>query len=105
MLSVRILCLVIGYALGLFQTGVIYGKIHKFDIRQHGSGNSGMTNALRTQGWKAGVIVFLGDSLKAVLAVVIVWLAFKNRYPDMVKLFELYAGSNPCKQLSVLFEI
>ena len=60
MLSVRILCLVIGYALGLFQTGVIYGKIHKFDIRQHGSGNSGMTNALRTQGWKAGVIVFLG---------------------------------------------
>lgn len=92
MLAVRILCLVIGYALGLFQTGVIYGKIHKFDIRQHGSGNSGMTNALRTQGWKAGVIVFLGDSLKAVLAVVIVWLAFKNRYPDMVKLFELYAA-------------
>ena len=80
MIEIRIICLVIGYALGLFQTGVIYGKLHHFDLRKHGSGNSGMTNSLRTMGWKAGIIVFLGDSLKAVLAVVIVWIAFKDRY-------------------------
>lgn len=92
MIEIRILCLVIGYALGLFQTGVIYGKLHHFDLRKHGSGNSGMTNSLRTMGWKAGIIVFLGDSLKAVLAIVIVWIAFKDRYPEAVKMFELYAG-------------
>ena len=92
MIGIRIICLVIGYALGLFQTGVIYGKLHHFDLRKHGSGNSGMTKSLRTMGWKAGIIVFLGDSLKAVLAVVIVWIAFKDRYPEAVKMFELYAG-------------
>lgn len=92
MIEIRIICLVIGYALGLFQTGVIYGKLHHFDLRKHGSGNSGMTNSLRTLGWKAGIIVFLGDSLKAVLAIVIVWIAFKDRYPEAVKMFELYAG-------------
>ena len=92
MISIRVICLIIGYLCGLFQTGVIYGKLNNFDLRKSGSGNSGMTNAIRTRGWKAGIIVFLGDSLKCVLAVVIVWLAFKESHPDMVKLFELYAA-------------
>ena len=88
----RIICLIIGYAFGLFQTGVIYGKLNNFDLRKSGSGNSGMTNAIRTKGWKVGIIVFLGDSLKCVAAIVIVWLAFRNTMPEMVKLFELYAA-------------
>lgn len=92
MIAIRIICLVIGYLCGLFQTGVIYGKIHHFDLRKHGSGNSGMTNSLRTLGWKAGIIVFFGDSLKAVLAVVVTWVLFKDRYPEAVKMLELYAG-------------
>ncbi len=92
MISIRIICLIIGYLFGLFQTGVIYGKLNNFDLRKSGSGNSGMTNAIRTKGWKVGIIVFLGDSLKCVAAIVIVWLAFRNSHPDMVKLFELYAA-------------
>lgn len=92
MISIRIICLIIGYVFGLFQTGVIYGKLNNFDLRKSGSGNSGMTNAIRTKGWKVGIIVFLGDSLKCVAAIVIVWLVFKESYPDMVKLFELYAA-------------
>ena len=44
----RIICLVIGYVCGLFQTGYIIGKLHKTDIREHGSGNAGTTNAFRT---------------------------------------------------------
>lgn len=88
----RVICLVIGYVFGLFQTGVIYGKLNNFDLRKSGSGNSGMTNAIRTKGWKVGIIVFLGDSLKCVAAIVIVWLMFKNTMPEMVKLFELYAA-------------
>lgn len=92
MLVTRILCVILGYVFGLFQTGVIYGKLNNFDLRKSGSGNSGMTNAIRTKGWKVGIIVFLGDSLKCVAAIVIVWLLFKEQLPEIVKLLELYAA-------------
>lgn len=92
MIAGRIIGLVIGYIFGLFQTGYIYGKAHHIDIRKHGSGNSGMTNSLRVLGWKAGVIVCLGDLFKAVAAMAITWFLFKDRYPDAVKMLELYAG-------------
>ena len=59
----RIICLVMGYVFGLFQTGYIYGKVKGIDIRQHGSGNSGSTNALRVMGVRAGALVFMGDFL------------------------------------------
>ena len=49
----RIICLIIGYAFGLFQTSYIYGKARGIDIRTKGSGNAGTTNALRTLGRKA----------------------------------------------------
>ena len=68
---VRILCLVIGYFFGLIQTAYIYGRLHGMDIREYGSGNSGTTNALRVLGKKAGLVVFLGDLLKATAACVI----------------------------------
>ena len=65
----RIICLVIGYIFGLFQTGYIVGKLHHIDIRQQGSGNAGSTNAVRVMGWKAGLCTFAGDVLKCVLAI------------------------------------
>lgn len=86
----RIICVLIGYTLGLIQTGYIYGMINHVDIRKHGSGNAGTTNALRTLGWKAGIITFLGDSLKCVLAVMIVRLVFAQQ--DNVLLLAGYAG-------------
>ena len=76
----------------MFQTGYIYGKLHHVDIRQHGSGNAGATNTLRTLGWKAGLVTFLGDLGKAMLAMLIGWLLFREKYPDGVKLLEMYAG-------------
>ena len=57
----RILCVLIGYICGLFQTSYLYGKVHGIDIRNYGSGNAGTTNALRTLGAKAGAITLLGD--------------------------------------------
>lgn len=72
---VRILCILIGYVFGLFQTSYLYGRLHGIDIREHGSGNAGTTNALRTLGKKAGVITFFGDALKCLFAVLLVkWL-------------------------------
>ena len=70
---VRILVFVIGYFIGCFQTGFIVGKLsNNIDIRKHGSGNAGTTNALRVLGWKVALVTFLGDFLKAVLTVLVV---------------------------------
>lgn len=93
MILERILCLVIGYVFGLFQTAYFYGKAHGIDIRQHGSGNSGTTNALRVLGTKAGLIVFAGDCLKCVIAVVVTRLIFGGNYPDAIYLLAIYTAT------------
>ncbi len=92
MMMSRIICLVIGYGLGLIQTGYLYGKAHNIDVREHGSGNAGATNTLRTLGWKAGAVTFLGDLCKAMLAILIAWLLFRDKYPESVKVLQMYAG-------------
>lgn len=89
----RLICLLIGYVCGLFETGYFYGKLHHIDIREHGSGNSGATNTLRTLGKKAGLIVFLGDALKCVAATVIVYFLFRDTKSDMMPLLKMYAGA------------
>lgn len=89
----RLICVVIGYVFGLFQTAYFYGKAHGIDIREHGSGNSGTTNALRVLGKKAGLIVLLGDCLKCMAAVWIVRLVFGPSHPDIKYLLCLYAGA------------
>lgn len=86
----RLICIVIGYMFGLIQTGYIYGKINKVDIRNHGSGNAGTTNALRTLGWKAGVITFVGDCVKCILAVVLARFIFAQE--ANVELLAIYSG-------------
>lgn len=89
---IRLAALVIGYMFGLFQTGYFFGKIKGVDIRQHGSGNTGATNSLRTFGWKGGVIALLGDCLKAVFAILLVKFLFADLFDGDVKLLEMYAG-------------
>lgn len=89
----RLICLVIGYAFGLFQTAFIYGKAHGIDIRQYGSGNSGTTNALRVFGTKAGLIVLLGDCMKCILAVCLTRLIFGASHPDTIYLLCLYSAT------------
>ncbi len=60
------------YLIGNFSTSLVISKLWaKVDIRQHGSGNAGATNVVRTLGLKAGVLTFLGDALKGVVAVLI----------------------------------
>lgn len=89
----RIICLLLGYLFGLFQTAFFYGKLHGIDIRKHGSGNSGTTNALRVLGTKAGLIVFAGDCLKCILAIVLVRLIFGTNHSDIIYLLCLYAAA------------
>lgn len=89
----RVISLAVGYLFGLFQTAYIYGKMNGIDIREHGSGNAGSTNALRVLGKKAGVIVLLGDVAKTVLAVAAVRLLFGRQDTDWLPLLGLYAAA------------
>ena len=73
---VRLICLAAGYCFGIFQTAYIYGKTQGIDIRTLGSGNAGTTNVLRNFGKKAGIIVFIGDIGKCILAYYICSLLF-----------------------------
>lgn len=88
----RAICVLIGYVFGLLQTGYIYGKVHHVDIRKHGSGNAGTTNALRTFGWKAGAVTFLGDAFKCIFAVMTVSLIFGKSHGDILPVLAMYAG-------------
>lgn len=89
----RILCLVGGYCFGLIQTSYIYGKLHGIDIRQHGSGNAGTTNALRVLGKKAGIVVFLGDLIKSVAACTLTHIIMNILGIDNVYLYVIYAAA------------
>ncbi len=68
----NLLTLLIAYLLGSINTSIIASKLMiGDDIRNHGSGNAGATNALRTLGKKGAIIVVIGDVLKAVIAILI----------------------------------
>jgi glycerol-3-phosphate acyltransferase PlsY len=77
---------------GLFQTAYFYGRLKGIDIRKYGSGNSGTTNMLRTLGTKAGIVVFCGDVLKAIAAVVLVTVLFGRQHADIVYLLKMYTA-------------
>ena len=89
----RIICLLIGYCCGLFQTSYIYGRMKHIDIREHGIGNAGTTNALRTLGKKAGAITFAGDILKPMFAMLLAWLFFHNGQEDGIYTLVLENGT------------
>lgn len=88
----RIAALAIGYIFGLCQTGYLLGKAKGIDIREHGSGNTGATNSMRTLGKKGGAIAFLGDLLKSMLAIWLVGWIFKDIFDGDIKILQMYAG-------------
>ena len=93
MIMERLICLAVGYVCGLFQTAYIIGRMHHTDIREHGSGNAGTTNALRTFGRKAGVLTLFGDCLKCVLAMTVARLVFRSSCGDILPLLSMYAAA------------
>jgi glycerol-3-phosphate acyltransferase PlsY len=59
----------LAYLLGSLLGSLLVGRLRGVDIREHGSGNAGGTNALRTQGWRFALGVVVIDVGKALLAV------------------------------------
>ena len=73
-----ILVAVAAYFCGCFNGAVIVSKyILRDDVRNHGSGNAGLTNFYRTFGGPLTLVVILTDVLKAIVAVWVGILAAK----------------------------
>ena len=63
--------IIASYLIGSIPTAYIFGRLIKgIDIRKHGSGNVGATNALRVLGKKVGITVLILDILKGFITVV-----------------------------------
>ena len=84
-----ILCLIVGYICGNFQTAFFIGKAHGIDIRRYGSGNAGTTNAMRTLGRKSGSLVFIGDLLKVLIPGLLLRLCIFPDEPYVILLCEV----------------
>ncbi len=93
MILSRVISIILGYVCGLFPTGALVGRAHQTDLTKEGSGNTGMTNSVRVLGWRAGVIVVIGDLIKTIVPIMIIWAIYHNRYPDFFWVLMLYAGS------------
>lgn len=67
-----VLTVVISYFLGCINGALLVSKyILRDDVRNHGSGNAGLTNFYRVFGGKLTIVVVLCDMLKAVVAVLL----------------------------------
>ena len=87
-IPVTLIAIVIAYLLGSLPTAVWAGKIfHGIDVREHGSGNIGFANVLRTAGPLWGVLALFLDAGKAFIAAF-----FLSRLYDQQMLFRLLFG-------------
>lgn len=88
---------VIAYLLGSVSFGMIVSKLAGGpNLREVGSKNTGATNALRVMGVKLGLLVFVLDILKALIACIIgrVWMGLNGA---MVAGLAVVIGHNwPC---------
>lgn len=88
----RIICILIGYCLGCIQTAYFVSRAMKKDIRKYGSGNLGTTNAMRVLGKKAGIVTFLCDVLKCIVAFYICYTIYKSNVAGIYASFGVMLG-------------
>ncbi|HJN02867.1 MAG: glycerol-3-phosphate 1-O-acyltransferase PlsY [Nitrospinota bacterium] len=95
-----ILILTLAYLLGSIPFSLIIARLFKgIDIRNHGSGNIGATNVLRTVGKKEAALALIADVLKGVLPVLFtvfvleeVWIAATAVFVVLGHVFPIFAG-------------
>ena len=74
-----VIAAVVGYLLGNLNGAVITSKLNHDDVRNHGSGNAGLTNFIRNYGAAKALLVIVLDAGKALLSCLIGALLLKNR--------------------------
>ena len=88
--------ILIAYLTGSFPSGLIIGKVFfNTDIRAHGSGNLGGSNALRVLGKKGGFTVYALDILKGGLVVLLAMNFQTDIHPLIVAIFSLVGHIYP----------
>ncbi|MGI6045928.1 MAG: glycerol-3-phosphate 1-O-acyltransferase PlsY [Eggerthellaceae bacterium] len=79
---ILLIVFLISFFLGSIPWGVVISRVfYHTDVREHGSGNIGTTNAIRTMGKVGGYSVFILDFAKGVISGLIAAL-FCSLYPD-----------------------
>jgi glycerol-3-phosphate acyltransferase PlsY len=74
--SLWLIWVALAYLAGSIPFGLLMGLARGVDIRNHGSGNVGATNAGRVLGKSWGIACFILDVLKGLLPVLLAGLAF-----------------------------
>lgn len=75
--------ILISYLAGSVPFAYLAGKARGIDLREHGSGNLGATNAVRVLGSRIGGLVYLGDTLKGLLPVLLLPKVVSAANPDL----------------------
>jgi glycerol-3-phosphate acyltransferase PlsY len=73
----------IAYLAGSIPFAFLAGKAKGVDLREHGSGNLGATNAIRVLGKRIGALVYLGDTLKGMLPALLLPLTIESNHPGL----------------------
>ena len=67
--AVLIVGVLAAYVAGSIPSAYLAGRAKGVDLRKHGSGNLGATNAWRVLGWRIGLLVYAVDTFKGMLPV------------------------------------
>ncbi|MCR5694287.1 MAG: glycerol-3-phosphate 1-O-acyltransferase PlsY [Clostridia bacterium] len=86
-----------GYLLGSVNAGVLVSKVfYRDDVRNHGSGNAGTTNMLRTFGKKAAALTLVIDFFKGTLACalpcIIIYAAAADHHAGLICMMTAACG-------------
>ena len=94
MMAKILVCLILGYLIGSLNFAIIYSKLKGDDIRNHGSGNAGATNVLRTYGKLPAALVFLLDISKGIIAILLARSVFDGMIYDCSAALGAVLGHN-----------
>jgi glycerol-3-phosphate acyltransferase PlsY len=90
-------CIAFPYMLGSINFGIIISKSRfNDDVREHGSGNAGATNMLRTYGKGAAILTMAGDMFKSAVAITVGGVLLGGFGAGIAGFFCVMGHSFPC---------
>ena len=97
---------IVAYLLGSIPFGLILVRIfRKQDIREHGSGNIGATNVIRSGSKGLGAVTFLLDAAKGFIAVLFAWQLGLHTHQTQLQAQNLAATAAVCAILGHIYTV